>query len=314
MSGKGHRSISAEFQGMGAAAARVRDLGKYAAWLLDTLGEATEVRGATPTLTAEIRALALEARYGLPAPLAPLARLRVPGISREQLLGLYQNKQGVDLHDPEAILDAPDDAFKGLLTSLQVARLKQAILDDIEESLKRKRAGHMGRADQTSLPRKLIDDLYTAKGGGLEQAVTDALYHVGLSATRVLRQPHGEEDIRLAHADGTVVISVTASQEDARPIRWNKAKEILGTGAGLNPINYVCVGRPSFESLAERSATDIARETGARSILLVPVPVLAEAVVRVSEGTIDAEAVGGLLAHQRGVLTIADLPKPQHDS
>jgi hypothetical protein len=238
----------------------------------------------------------------------------VPGISREQLLGLYQNKQGVDLHDPEAILDAPDDAFKGLLTSLQVARLKQAILDDIEESLKRKRAGHMARADQTSLPRKLIDDLYTAKGGGLEQAVTDALNHVGLSATRVLRQPHGEEDIRLAHADGTVVISVTASQEDARPIRWNKAKEILGTGAGLNPINYVCVGRPSFESLAERSATDIARETGARSILLVPVPVLAEAVVRVSEGTIDAEAVGGLLAHQRGVLTIADLPKPQHDS
>jgi replicative superfamily II helicase len=310
MSGKGHRSISAEFQGMGAAAARVRDLGKYAAWLLDTLGEAAEVRGATPTLTAEIRTLALEARYGLRAPLAPLARLRVPGISREQLLGLYENNQGIDLHDPEVILDAPDDAFRGLLTSLQVARLKQAILDDVEESLKRKRAGHVARAEQTNLPRKLIDDLYTAKGGGLEQAVADALSHAGLSATRVLRQPHGEEDLRLANADGTVVISVTASQEDARPIRWNKAKEILGTGAGLNPINYVCVGRPSFESLAERSANNIARETGTRSILLVPVPVLAEAVVRICEGAIDAQAFGDLLAHQRGMLTSADLPEP----
>lgn len=307
MSGKGHRLISAEFQGMGAAAARVRDLGKYAAWLLDSLAEATEVRAAPPTLTAEIRALAQEARYGLPASLAPLARLGVPGISREQLLGLYHSRQGVDLHDPEVILDAPDDAFKGLLTSLQVARLKQAILDDIEESLKRRRAGQLARADQIALPRKLIDDLYTAKSTGLEQAVTDALNHAGLSAARVLRQPHGEEDIRLAHADGTVVISVTASQEDVRPIRWNKAKEVLGTGAGLNPINYVCIGRPSFESLAERRAKDIARETGARSILLVPIPVLAEAIVSIGEGAMDARQLGDLLAHQRGVLMAADL-------
>jgi hypothetical protein len=183
-------------------------------------------------------------------------------------------------------------------------------LDDIEESLKRKRAGQVARAERSSLPRKLIDDLYTAKSHGLEQAVTDALNHVGLSATRVLRQPQGEEDIRLAHADGTVVISVTGSQDDARPIRWNKAKEVLGTGAGLNPINYVCVGRPSFESLAERSATDIARETGARMILLVPMPVLAEAIVRISEGAMDTQALGDLLARQRGVLTVADLPKP----
>jgi hypothetical protein len=110
MSGKGQWSISTEFQDMGAAAARVRDLGKYAAWLLDSLAEATELRGATPALTTEIRTLALEARYGLPAPLAPLARLRVPGISREQLLRLYQNEQGVVLHDPEAILGGPPQA------------------------------------------------------------------------------------------------------------------------------------------------------------------------------------------------------------
>jgi hypothetical protein len=39
----------------------------------------------------------------------------------------------------------------------------------------------------------------------------------------------------MAHSDGTVVISVTDTQDDARPVRWNKAKEILGTDAGLNP-------------------------------------------------------------------------------
>jgi hypothetical protein len=43
----------------------------------------------------------------------------------------------------------------------------------------------------------------------------------------VLRQPHGEEDICVAHAAGTVIVSVTAKENDSRPIRWNKAKEIL---------------------------------------------------------------------------------------
>jgi hypothetical protein len=87
----------------------------------------------------------------------------------------------------------PDEAFKGLLTPMQVARLRQAILADIEDSIRRKRAGHIARAEQASLPRKLIDDLYTAKAGGLEQAVTDALNHAGMSAARVLRQPKGKK-------------------------------------------------------------------------------------------------------------------------
>jgi helicase len=309
MSGKGQRAIAADFRGMGAAASRIRDLGKYAAWLFDTVADAALIRGAPPALSEKLRALALEARYGLPAPLAPLARLQVRGISREQLLSLYRNDRGVELHDPEHVLDAPDEAFAGLLTSRQLGRLRQAILADIEESLKRKRAGQVARAEQAELPLKLVDELYAAKGGGLEQAVTDALNHVGLSATRVMRQPHGEEDIRLAHADGTVVISVSASQDDARPIKWNKAKEILGAGAGLNPANYVCVGRPSFESLAERRAREIARETGARSILLMPIPVFAEAIVRIPEGRMRAEQLADLLARGRGVVTLEDLPE-----
>ena len=309
MSGKSQRVIAAEFQNMGAAAPRVRELGKNAAWLLDALAEAAHVRGAAE-LANQVRALALEARYGLPSPLAPLARLRVPGISREQLLGLYQN-EGIELYDPETIVDEPDEAFNGLLSPLQLARLRHAILADIQESIRRKHSGQVARAEQANLMRKLIDDLYATKGTTLEQAVAGALNHVGLSATRVLRQPHGEEDIRVAHADGTVIISVTASQDEVRPIRWNKAKEILGAGAGLNPINYVCAGRPSFDALAQRSAGNIARETGSRSILLVPIPVLAEAIVRVAEGEMTPHGLADLLAHRRGNLAVEDLPPEQ---
>jgi hypothetical protein len=122
-----------------------------------------------------------------------------------------------------------------------------------------------------------------------------------------MRQPTGEEDIRVAHSDGTVVISVTATQDDARPVRWNKAKEILGTGAGLNPINYVCIARPSFDGLAQRSATNIARETGGRSILLMPIAVLAETIIRVSEDTMTVVDLGNLLARGNGLVEPDDL-------
>ena len=234
----------------------------------------------------------------------------MPGISRDQLAGLYEN-EGSELYDPETIIDAPDEAFNGLLTPLQLARLRDAIRADIQESIRRKRSGQVARAEQANLVRKLIDDLYATKGADSEQAVADALNHVGLSATRVLRQPHGEEDVRVAHADGTVIVSVTASQDEGRPIRWNKAKEILGAGAGLNPINFVCAGRPGFDALAQRSAGNIARETGSRSILLVPIPVLAEAIVRVAEGEMTPHGLADLLAHRRGNLAVEDLPPEQ---
>jgi hypothetical protein len=270
ISGASLRGISRQFSGHGAAPPRVQALGKNAAWLLDALASAAEVRSLRPELIMEIRNLADEVRYGLPS------------------------------------------VFDGLLTPLQVASIKQAILDEVEESLRRRRAGQVARAEQTALPVRLIESLYTATGGGLEQAVTDALNQVGLSAARLVRQPSGEEDIQVAHATGTVVISVTASQDDIRPIKWSKVREVLGTGAGLNPVNYVCVARPGFESLAERKSGEIARETGPRRLLLVPIPMLAEALVRCGEGRMRAEDLGDLLATARGSLRDEDLhPRAQ---
>lgn len=181
-------------------------------------------------------------------------------------MNLYEDNRGLELYRPEQLLDVDDEVFDGLLSPTQLARLRSAIVDEIAQSMLLRHTGQRRRSEQTALPTALIDGLYTATSKGLEQAVSDALTHVGLSNERVLRQPAGEEDIRLTHPNGTVVISVTASEGDARPIRWNKAKEILGTGAGLNPINYVSIARPSFDSLAERSVTDIAREIDSRKL------------------------------------------------
>jgi hypothetical protein len=303
MDGTEERTISNTFQDMGVTSARMRDLGKNAAWLFDTLADAAEVSGAATAFVDRIRALSLEARYGLPSDLAPLARLRVAGLSRKHLLRLKQ----AELWDPATILDAPDKDFDGLITPRQLERLRLAIESATQESLQRKRTGQVARAEQDDIPTALINDLYTASGQNLEQAVTDALVHVGLPAVRVMVQLRGEEDIQVTHGDGTVSISVTASADGTKPITWNKAKEILGAGVGFNPVNYVCIGRPGFHQLAESNAAGIARETGSRSLLLIPIPVLAEAVVRIGSGVFNVQKFGGLLAHGSGVLAEGDL-------
>ena len=66
--------------------------------------------------------------------------------------------------------------------------------------------------------RKLIDDLYRLGGGALEQAIVDALDAVGVSATRNVRQSSAEEDLRISHGEGTIVVSVTASKTDGKRV------------------------------------------------------------------------------------------------
>jgi helicase len=295
----------------GCPASRVRGMGKSAAWLLDALERVTTLRGAGETEVDAVHDAALEARYGMPAAVAPLARLNAPGVGRGALLRLYEGDQGRQLYEPDVLLDADVAEFDGLLKPVELDRLRTAIVAERGETLRRRREGHLDRAERAHLDAQLIEDLYQATGAALEQAVADALESSGLSVSRVLRQSHGEEDLQISHAEGTVVVSVTASQDGGKRVAWNKAREVLGTGAGMNPINYVCVARPGFHSLAERKAEEIAREQGDRRLLLVPIDVLAEAVVRVREELLDAATMSNLLAHSRGVLKPADLPAPE---
>src|SRR5439155_4952608 len=139
------------------------------------------------------------------------------GISRDDFTNLHVRGAALGLHERDTLLDRPAKDFVGLLTPLQLARLKEAILDDTSSSLRRRQIGHLDRAERASLPARIVTELYTAKGGGLEQAVTDALQSIGLQATRVRHQPHAEADIYLQFG-GTIAISVTAADDDRHPI------------------------------------------------------------------------------------------------
>lgn len=304
--GTAEADLSRRFKGC--PPSRLRGMGKNAAWLLDALKQVAALRGARSDEVQAVHAVALECRYGVPVELAPLARLNTPGVGRASLLRLHAGDEGRRLFEPDVLLDADAAEFEGLLTAAEITALRAAIVSERGETLRRRRSGHVSRAEQAALDAALIEDLYTADGRALEQAVTDALNAVGVTTTRNVRQSHGEEDLRITHPQGTVVISVTASKDEGKRVAWSKAREVLGTGAGLNPVNYVCVARPGFHSLAERQAAEIAREEGRRRLLLMPIDVLAEAIVRVQEGRLEATVLTDLLAQESGLLTLGDLP------
>ena len=292
----------------GCPSSRLRGMGKTAAWLLEALEQVIEIRGAAGEEIETVSALALECRYGVPVALAPLAQLNAKGVGRVALLRLHVGDAGRQLYEPDVLLDADATEFDGLLTPAELEQLRTAIVAERGETLRRRRGAHIERAEQAALDTQLIDDLYRHAGGALEQAVVDALDAVGVSVTRNVRQSSAEEDLRISHEEGTIVVSVTASKSDGKRVAWSKAREVLSTGVGLNPLSYVCIARPGFHSLAERQADEIAREQGGRRLLLVPIDILVEAIVRIREDRLDAKLFVDLLAQTGGLLRFRDLP------
>lgn len=301
MSGQPSRELYRDFK---MPRERLRQMGVQAAWLLQTLARAARLAGVDSERVRFVRQKALEAQHGVPADLAGLAAIKPIGISRENLIDL--RAKGIVERDD--ILDAAPEKLQPELSPLQIQRFKDAVLTETELSLRRKRAGHIRAANEAGIPIRLIETLYSATGTVLEDAVCDAFETSGLSAKRMRNQPHGEEDIQVATPNGTVVVSATGSLDGQKPIKWTKAQEVMGQGAGLNPVNCVCVGRPRFESLAERNAREIAKEHGHRKLLLIPVDVLVEAMLRCSHGELSLDAWAELISSSRGVLSLEDLP------
>jgi hypothetical protein len=301
------RTISRSYEG--GAPVRLRSLGEAAASLIGSMLRAAAQQQLDESLKQRLRDLEQACRYGVPPELAGLARLRVHGVGRDALIPLVNSDKGRQLVEPDAVLEAAIEDFAGLLSPAQVVALQLAIEQDAEQSMERQRAGHEARAQTAGLPTHLINDLYVRDGTALEQPVCDALTHIGLAASRLVHQPHGEEDIRLTHSSGTVVISVTASETAGKPIKWTKANGVLGQGAGLNPVNYVCVGRPRFEALAVERASQIGQETGGRTILLLTMAAFAEMVLRVVEGRMQPAEVADIFALRSGVYDTPDLPE-----
>lgn len=281
---------------------RIRELGEVAEWLLLTAAEIVVTLGEDETTVNALRRLASEAHFGLPRELIELAKLRL--VLRSDLLRLMFNEKGIKLTSPHDVLDAGPEQFVGILAPQKVASLKEGIGKSIGESLARRKLGHLLRCDRLAAVRPIVARVYEAQGTGFDRALEELLNAqlVELNARRFTQQPSGQPDLEFAGANGTIVISATASLNDQKPVPWDKAREVLGSvGYTGKASNFVVIGKPSFHTLAIDNAAELAARGG--SLLLVPVDVIVELCLRKVEGTISRDELISKLEDSRGYLS-----------
>ncbi len=281
----------------------VQAIGSTAAWMLRTAAQICALPGFHQGDDKLIRAfedLGIRCLFGVPTDVVAIAELRV--LRRSEVIQLVANAKDRRFTSLHQILDAPASDFVGILSPQRAERLKAAILDSIGESLGRRRAGHLARADKLPVLRPLIERVYDCHGDDLDAALDD-LFNAEpflLKARRFTRQRTGQPDLEIQGPKGTVVIQATASLDGQKPINWAKAREVTASiGYSGKACNFVTLGRPEFHDVAIGNAKEIA-DRGDLNLLLMPLPELIELCLREAEGAIPPSTLLDVLQSARG--------------
>ena len=285
----------------------IRLLGETAAWMLNTAAQVTSVQDApigNEKLTAALEDMARRCKFGVPSEAIPVAELGV--LKRSEIGLLMNNSTGNTLLTLHEILDAAPDDFVGILSPQKAARLQATILEQIGESLTLRRSGHVMRADRFQGLRPIIERCYDSQGAEFERAL-EVLFcseYLQLQATRFTRQRNGQPDLEIIGSRGTIVLQVTSSENDRKPVSWSKAREVTTSiGFSGQASNFVTVASPAFHEVAVGNANEIA-DRGDQRLLLVSLPELVEACLLEIEGLNSQGTLLSVLEDSQGHYTV----------
>lgn len=285
---------------------RIRDLGSVAEWLLSTAAQIGRSTGSCSAIVDKLSDLAEEVHFGVPLELVPLAKLRA--LPRSDILRLVNNDKRIKLTDPHKILDADPSQFVDILPPQKVVILKEKIAQSIGETLIRRKVGHLLRCDRLAAIRPLVEMVYDAHGTKFDRALEQILNApmVELNVRRFTSQPSGQPDLEFQALKGTVVISAKASDDNVKPISWDKSREVLGSiGYTGTASNFIVIGKPDFHKIAIDNARELAGKGD--HILLLPVDVIVELCLQKIEGKISREDLISTMEDRHGILNRIDM-------
>ena len=281
----------------------IRSIGATAAWMLNTASKIASIPGLLvdgETISKELSDLSHQCKFGVPSPVVPIAELQV--LRRSELNLLVNNAKGKVLDTPHKILDTELGDFVGILSPQRAERLKAAILDQIGESLLSKRFGHASRADRFSGLRPLVERCYDAQGTAVEIALEELLkaQFLNLGVHRFAKQRTGQPDLEITGSKGTIVVQVTASIDNRKPVNWDKARQVPSSvGYSGTASNFVTVARPEFHDVAIGNANEMAGRAD-QKLLLIPLSVLIEVFLSEVEGTLPQGELLRILEDKHG--------------
>lgn len=281
----------------------VRSIGYTATWMLNTASQIASVldfEGNTRDLPKRLVELAKSCKFGVPFQLVDIAEYEV--LHRSELNRLLNNSRGIVLDTPHKILDTPANEFHGILDPRKAELLRQAILNREGESLNNRKFGQLIRAEHFSGLKSVVEHCYIAEGTELERAVEGLLKteNLGIPVVRFGSQRSGQPDLELTGSKGTVVLQVTASDDNRNPVSWNKARTVVtSVGFSGDESNFVTIARPGFHEVAIGNAEEI-RARGNQSLLLMPLPDLIDICLNEIEGKTPSGSVLRTLEDARG--------------
>lgn len=277
-------------------------------WIVDAMADLATAMGRPREYAEQLEVIVDRLVYGVPQKALFMAKLRVRGINRSEMMQLL--KHGYDSSDK--ILDADISAFDGVISRTGANRLRDELRKHIKDTLERRKRGHITRLDRLGVDSGVIKNIYEAEGRALEMAMEDLFTSPfwNLVFERISRQDQreGRPDFLLYTVDNEVIAcEVTAKERNDHHIDKGKAEKILGSAAEYKPIARVVIGRPDFHELAIDNAENIVAE--GMNYKLIPMHVLAEMYVRVREGRLTSKDIESILRNERGYLTFETLDK-----
>jgi len=301
ISGRQYRELEKSFQ---VKAGPIRNGCEHLAWIVDSAAMAAPLLGRTRLEADSLGTIAERLRYGVPADILAVARLRVPGVNRTEMMRLLDH--GYDSLDK--ILDADLADFQGIISRKNAARLQEYIQTSINHSLARQKRGQVLRLQKLGVDSAVLVALYERTGTALEITLCDVFTppFCSLVFERIPKQREGEPD-HLLYLSNDRVTAFSLTARENRKVSMKKAGEIIPGAARYNPVARVVIGRPDFHELAIKNAGEIVAD--GINFKLIPIPLLAEMYIRTLEGRLGEDDVLRILKEEQGYLTYDTLEK-----
>ena len=274
----------------------IRRCAEGLSWVVHAVASIARVLNVEKERVKEIYEISDRLVYGTPSEMLEIAELRVTGLGRDHLRPL-KNEGLVKLDD---ILDTTIDKLQNIIPKDLAIRLHEKIGQRIENTLSRQKMGHLLRMEKLRRKTDTVKKCYELDGKSFSRAVFTLLQEIGLNVEYLEEKKNHRPDVLVHLKEGSIVIQCTARIEK-NYVGIKKAGEILSQGPRYNPIAYIVVGRPDFDTRAIQNAFQIEKT---QNYKIIPLNVLCEMVVRFCENKLSIDNLVDVLKTKRGYIQV----------
>jgi len=192
-------------------------------------------------------------------------------------------------NDLTKLLEADvNDIVDTVDSTLRAELMRRAVVDYLELPNRHSCIDHTNRAARLGRDARLVKQFYDTLGIPFETAAVNLLKTIFPNIRKQDDGGNADPDLAIPLTMGLLVIECKTKGGDAGTINLHDAFAVHAKSAHLAPVGMVTLGKPAFDAIPIERAAKAA-------VCLVTGATLCEAVIRIWEGKMTAEALVALL-------------------